>query len=223
MLSPARRILKMFHPEGIPWPGSVIYNMVSSSEVFQRHYQLIAEDILNYCSEGRMLDIGTGPGWILEKLHQATPNIELVGLDISPSMIAKAKKNMADLGLANKIQIEQGDVRKIPFQDSSFDVVLSTGSLHHWKKPLEGIDEIYRVLKPGGHALLYDIVSDTPKSVMQKAKEEFGNLKMFLLWLHAFEEPFYSHAKFELLAESTHFKEGDTKFVGVMCCMILTK
>jgi len=47
-LSPARRLLKVFHPEAIPWPGTVFYNAISSTNIFQRNYELVAEHISDY-------------------------------------------------------------------------------------------------------------------------------------------------------------------------------
>ena len=223
MLSPTRKVLKKFHPEGIPWPGTVLYNAVSATSIFQRHYELIAQDVLNYCSEGCILDIGTGPGWLLEKLYQASSKLQITGLDISSSMVEKARENIKNAGLSDVIDIKEGGSDNIPFADNSFDAVISTGSIHHWKYPTAGLNEVYRVLKQGGYALMYDLVSDTPGYVMEKATQEFGRLKMFLLWLHAFEEPFYSHKDFHLLAHPTLFKDAQTRFVGVMFCLILNK
>ena len=157
-----RKVLKKFHPEGIPWPGTILYNAVSASNVFQRHYELIAQDVLNYCSEGSILDIGTGPGWLLEKLHQASSKLQITGLDISPSMVEKARENIRDAGLSGAIDLKNGGSDDIPFGDNSFDAIISTGSIHHWKDPTTGLNEVYRVLKQGGYALMYDLVSDTP-------------------------------------------------------------
>jgi hypothetical protein len=70
---------------------------------------------------------------------------------------------------------------------------------------------------------MYDLVSDTPGSILKDAAREFGQLKMILLWLHAFEEPFYSTSDFEALAQPTPFAQGRTRFVGVLCCLILRK
>ena len=92
-LSPARRLLKIFHPEGIPWIGTAFYNLISGTSVFQHHYGLVTKDVLSYCSEGSVLDIGTGPGWLLVKLHQKRPGLKLVGIDASPSMVTKARNN----------------------------------------------------------------------------------------------------------------------------------
>jgi ubiquinone/menaquinone biosynthesis C-methylase UbiE len=223
MLSRFRRVLKKFHPEGIPWPGTAFYNAVSGTSIFQRHYELISRDILGYCSEGRVLDIGTGPGWLLKKLYEASPKFRITGVDISPAMVAKARQNIEEAGLGNVIDIEQGQAKSLPFADGTFDLVVSTGSMHHWKDATAGLNEVYRVLKDDRYALIYDLISDTPKDIMKTAAEEFGKLRVFLLWLHAFEEPFYSHKDFHLLASPTLFEEGKTRFVGVMCCLALHK
>jgi ubiquinone/menaquinone biosynthesis C-methylase UbiE len=222
-LSLARRLLKIFHPEGIPWPGTAFYNAISETSVFQRHYDLIARDILNYCSGESILDVGTGPGWLLVKLHQRSPRLRVMGIDASPSMVAKAQKNMTNAGLSDIIEIKEGEASRMPFAEGFFDTVVSTGSIHHWKEPTDSLNEIYRVLKYGGYALMYDLVSDTPMSVLKERAHEFGRLKMLLLWLHTFEEPFYSCKDFKLLARPTLFKEGQTQFVGLFYCLILKK
>ena len=222
-LSPVRRLLKIFHPEGIPWPGTALYDALSGTSIFQTHYELVAKDILSYWAEGSLLDIGTGPGWLLVKLCQLSPGMRVVGIDASPSMVARARKNTVDAGLSDVIEVREGNATRMPFADSSFDTVVSTGSIHHWKDPTAGLNEVYRVLEDGGYALMYDLVSDTPASVLRETAHRFGRLKMLLLWLHAFEEPFHSCRDFGLLAHPTLFKEGQARFVGVLYCLILRK
>ena len=223
MLSRARRFLKFFHPEGIPWPGTAVYNAISKTNIFQRNYELVARDILSSCSRGSILDVGTGPGWLLLKLHQFSPGLRLTGVDASPSMVAIARKNLARAGLSEVIAVREGEASTMPFADSSFDMVVSTGSIHHWKDPKAALNGVCRVLKHGGHALVYDLVSDTPTPVLKEAAHEFGRLKMILLWLHAFEEPFYTSKDFQLLSRPSLFKEGEIRFVGALCCLTLKK
>jgi ubiquinone/menaquinone biosynthesis C-methylase UbiE len=222
-LTPMRRLLKLIHPEGIPWPGTLAYNLVSQTRIFQHYYDLMAEDIISYCSEGNILDIGTGPGRLMIKIHQKSPALRLTGLDTSSSMVAKAWENLAAAGLSEVIDVREGNVDSMPFADESFDAVVSTGSIHHWKQPTTGLNEVFRVLKCGGYALMYDLVSDTPKSILREATREFGRFRMTLLWVHSFEEPFYSCNAFESLAGPTRFKEGRIRFVGGMCCLTLQK
>ena len=222
-LTPFRRLLKLIHPEGIPKLGTKFYNIVSKTGIFQRNYDLLAKDILSYGNRGNCLDVGMGPGWLLIKLHEQSPTLNLHGIDISPSMVAKAAINVHKGGLAGIITVKKGDASRIPYEDSFFDAVVSTGSVHHWKEPVRALNEIHRVLKHGGYALLYDVVSDTPQSVLKEAAREFGRLRMLLLWLHAFEEPFYSQQALELLPGQSLFKKGRIHFTGVLCCLTMRK
>jgi len=223
LLPPFRRFMKIFHPEGIPAPGTKFYNLISSTKIFQHHYELIAKDILSFSSEGSILDIGTGPGWLLLKMHEISPELKLTGVDISPSMVAKARSNIAAAGFSQKIEILKADAVRLPFDDDSFDIVASTGSIHHWKNPVAGLNEVYRVLKPGCHALMYDLATDTPSSILNDSAHKFGRLRMLIFWLHSFEEPFYSQKSFEEMSRATLFKQGTTRFAGLLCCLILYK
>jgi ubiquinone/menaquinone biosynthesis C-methylase UbiE len=223
MLPPFRRLLKLFHPEGIPWMGTPIYNAISRGEIFQRQYAMVAGDILTCYPAKTILDIGTGPGWLLVKLYQLFPSLRLVGIDLSASMAFQARKNLAGLRLADSIGICVAKSNQLPFEGESFDTVVSTGSLHHWKAPLAGLNEVYRVLKPGGYGIMYDLVRDTPAHILEQTRQEFGRLRFTLLWLHALEEPFYSRDDLESLARASQFEVGLTKFVGVLCGLILKK
>jgi ubiquinone/menaquinone biosynthesis C-methylase UbiE len=218
-----RRLMKLVHPEGIPWPASVFYNALSSSTIFMKHYELAAEDILSHCSQGTLLDIGTGPARLLLKLHQQSPGMRLVGIDSSAAMVTQAKQNVAEAGLSEFIEVKEGSASSIPFPDQYFDIVVSTVSMHHWKQPEACLNEIYRVLKDNSFALIYDIVSDTPESTWNEIKREFGRLKAMMFWLHSFEEPFYTRQNFEAIAQSSLFGKGRTQFLGLFCCLILKK
>jgi ubiquinone/menaquinone biosynthesis C-methylase UbiE len=222
-LSPARRLLKLVHPEGIPMVGTFVYNAFSGTSVFQRTYEVLARDIADRCPEGSLLDIGTGPGWLLVKLHERAPDLRLTGLDASGAMVARARQNIDRAGLSDRIDVDEGNASRLKYPDGSFDSVVSTASIHHWKDPTAALNEIHRVLEPGGLALLYDLVSDTPGPILKDVAREFGRLRMLLLWLHAFEEPFYSRHGLEELPRPTPFEEGQTRFVSVMCCLTLQK
>jgi hypothetical protein len=66
-------------------------------------------------------------------------------------------------------------------------------------------------------------VSDTPVFALERMARQFGKLKTGMFWLHGFEEPFYSRQNFELLSRPTLFTQGQTRFVGVLCCLMLKK
>ena len=223
MLSFFRSLLTTFHPQGIPWPGTVLYNSLSKSRVFQYHYDLVARDILKYCPGGRLLDIGTGPGRLLLKLAEYSRQLQLTGMDISAAMVKRAERNIKGAGLAGEIELWEGSAERLPFVEAFFDVVVSTGAVHHWKDPGACLSDIHRVLKPGGWVLLYDLVSHTPREIRQEFSWKFGRTRTTLFWLHSFEEPFYSKDEFGSLAAGSLFSAKDGKFVGLLYCVALKK
>lgn len=82
----------------------------------------------------------------------------MTGLDLDPAMIERARssaKRVAD-DPDRRPPFLVGDVASLPFSDGSFDLVVSTFSIHHWPDPTAGLAEIWRVLRPGGRALIWD-------------------------------------------------------------------
>ena len=216
-----RRFLARLHPEGIPWPGSLLYDAVSRSTVFHAHYQLVAEDVARLGAADRILDVGTGPGRLLLALRRQFPHAALVGIDVSAAMIERARRNV--FGRDDGIQVQVARADGLPFADGTFDRVVSTGSLHHWKTPQAGLAEAHRILKDGGYALVYDLVRRMPGPVKREVRAKFGGFRLALLWLHSFEEPFWSPAEMEALARQSRFVLKETRFVGALCGLVLRK
>ncbi len=223
MLPLLRRLLMAIHPEGIPGPCAILYDALARSSVFQRHYELVAQDIAAHCRSGRLLDVGTGPGRLLLTIHGQAPDLQLTGLDVSAAMVRLARRNLSQSGPGQVIKVVEASVSKMPFPDAAFDLVVSTGSLHHWKDPIRALNECYRVLRDGGCALIYDLVNPLPPEVSEAGNGQLGRCRMWLLWLHSFEEPFRSQQEMAELASDSLFGGGETRFVGVLCCLVMRK
>ncbi|RXT05850.1 class I SAM-dependent methyltransferase [Ammoniphilus sp. CFH 90114] len=97
---------------------------------------------------GTILDAGCGDGYGTRKM--ARLGYHMIGIDISKDMIEEAKSQQGHL----PIQFIQADVVSLPFQDDSFDGVLSINCLEWIQSPLTGLRELKRVLKPGGRLCL---------------------------------------------------------------------
>jgi ubiquinone/menaquinone biosynthesis C-methylase UbiE len=107
--------------------------------------------------KGRVLDIGTGSGLLAVELAKAENcNFEIVALDISGNMLARARENAERYGVADKIEFVHGTAAALPFADNHFDVVISYASLHHWFQPISVFNEIARVTKETGKAFIRD-------------------------------------------------------------------
>jgi SAM-dependent methyltransferase len=106
---------------------------------------------------GQILEVGCGPGLLSLRLGRQH-GFEVTGLDLDPAMIARAQANTdrALNGEGRRPSFLVGDVAALAFPDGSFDLVVSTLSMHHWADPAAGLAEIGRVLRPGGRALIWD-------------------------------------------------------------------
>ena len=115
-------------------------------------YRRLADDIAAEAPQGAaVLDVGTGPGVLLVELARRRPDLRLTGVDLSADMIAAAARNLGD-----RADVRAADVTDLPFEDGSFDLVVSSLSLHHWESPADAVPELARVLRPGGRVLIYD-------------------------------------------------------------------
>ena len=103
---------------------------------------------------GKILDIGTGPGYLPVEIANACPDVQVVGIDISADLlydgITRAKHRQVD----TRVTFVKAKAEFLPFADNSFETVLSTFSLHLWNDRQQGIIEIRRVLMPRGRALI---------------------------------------------------------------------
>lgn len=105
----------------------------------------------------RALDLGTGPGDIPILLARAVPGLQFVAVDAAQTMLDIAAHKVAGAGLADRIQLQQADVKKLPFADGSFDLVFSNTILHHIPEPLDMLREARRVLSDQGVLVLRDL------------------------------------------------------------------
>jgi ubiquinone/menaquinone biosynthesis C-methylase UbiE len=135
------------------------FNAVMGKGAVQREYQALARRVLEMGipQGGKILDVGAGTGYVaIEVAVQLNGRAKVVGMDLSQAMLDCAIENAAARGVQDITDWKLGDAKAMPFQDSEFDLVVSSGSLHHWEDPLAVFNEIARVLKPAGKYLVRD-------------------------------------------------------------------
>lgn len=102
------------------------------------------------------------------EIHKLNPEIELHGLDISPSMIHKAKVNLSTI----PVDLRLGSIRVTDYPNDYFDLVTCSGSFYLWDFPADGLNEIHRILRTGFSAYLYETHTDFDRQHLRESIRE---------------------------------------------------
>jgi ubiquinone/menaquinone biosynthesis C-methylase UbiE len=149
-----------------PLSHEAIFSSPAYAEAYARGHRSMAEGFGFQVAErlgrggfekGRILDAGCGFGATLLILAERFPESEVVGIDLSEPLLSMARGAAEAAGLGERARFESGDVQAIPYEDRSFDAVLSINMLHLVDDPLGMLNEIERVLAPGGYAFNSDL------------------------------------------------------------------
>ena len=141
------------------YDGMITCSTILGKLVCRIVWDMNAEDSANYQTQalsgipenfsGRLLEVPVGTGVLTMPVYQTIPSADIICLDYSPDMMAQAQKKAEKLGLEN-IAFKQGDVAALPFNDNSFDIVLSLNGFHAFPSKYAAYQETFRVLKSGG-------------------------------------------------------------------------
>jgi len=123
-------------------------------EEFRREAQTVAKQLQR---GSRVLEVAPGPGFFAIELGKLG-DFKITGVDISRTLleIAQANARRAEVN----IDFQLGNASAMPFADQSFDFVYCSAAFKNFAEPIKALDEIYRVLKPRGEAVIVDLAKD---------------------------------------------------------------
>ena len=107
-----------------------------------------------------MLDIGCGGGATLQRLLKRSQDAKVYGIDISEESVAKAKKVNTKV-LDKQVFVTQGSAERLPYEDGKFDLVTAVETVYFWSNLPDCLQEVHRVLKPGGKFVIMVEVVDS--------------------------------------------------------------
>jgi len=108
-------------------------------------------------ADSHILEVAPGPGYLAIALAQRG-QYAITGLDISHSFVAIARANAHKASVT--VHFRHGNASAMPFADGTFDLIVCRAAFKNFSQPLAAIDEMYRVLKPGGRAIIIDLRKD---------------------------------------------------------------
>ena len=137
------------HPEG--WVGRLV-GMILALKNRERNAWTIS--MLEIQPNDQVLEIGFGPGQAIQEVARLTPNGFVAGIDLSDVMVVQASRRNAAAIRSGHVLLQQGGESPLPFEDNKFSKVFAVNSMQFWSNPIDGLQEIRRVLKPGGRVVI---------------------------------------------------------------------
>lgn len=125
-----------------------------------RYWRCFAVKSLPPIKKGIFLDVATGTGDVaIEIARRYPPGVRIIGVDISKEMIRLGIEKVRRLGFNNRIELREGDVNCLPFEDGRFDGALIAFGIRNIEDYRRGIREMARVVKAGGRVIILEFTS----------------------------------------------------------------
>jgi len=155
-----------------PYKGKGMEGLVAkwyaalTKKSLDRYKELAQRTARELVPRSNVLEVAPGPGYYAIELARLG-NYKITGLDISKTFVEIARDNAAKAGV--RIDFERGNASNMPFPDDAFDFIVCAAAFKNFTEPQRALEEMYRVLKPGGSALIVDLRKDTPIETINQA------------------------------------------------------
>jgi ubiquinone/menaquinone biosynthesis C-methylase UbiE len=168
-------------------------------------------------SGARVLEIAPGPGYLAIEIARLG-RFEVTGLDISRTFVEIARENARKAGVT--VDFRHGDAAAVPFETDSFDLVVCQGAFKNFTEPVCALDEMHRVLRPGGSAIIQDLSKDAAnadinREVIAMKLGRFDALATRFMLETILRRRAYTPAQFERLVAESAFRACDIRKDGI--------
>lgn len=164
-----------------------------------------------------LLEVAPGPGFFAIELAKLG-DFRITGLDISQTFVDIATQNASKAGV--DIDFRLGNASTTPFPDSSFDFVYCSAAFKNFSEPIQALNEMHRVLRPGGQALIEDLRRDASLDEINSYIRQSGR-KWFDVWMTRWTfrnmliKRAYSQADFQRMALQSSFAACNVSCTGI--------
>lgn len=168
-----------------------------------------AQRMTQYLSSGdSVLEVAPGPGYLAIALARMG-NYRIVGMDISQAFVNIAREKAKEAGA--QVEFRQGDVSQMPFPADTFNLIICRAAFKNFAAPVAALNEMHRVLKVGGKAVIIDLRHDASSAEINKAVDAM-RLNPINTWMtkwtfkHMLLKRAYTAESFRQLIAQTNFK-----------------
>lgn len=170
-------------------------------------FRRLAADLAGRLGPGdAVLEVAPGPGYLAVELARLG-DFRVTGIDISRTFVGIASANAARAGVA--VEFVRGDVAAMPFDAGAFDLVVCRAAFKNFSEPVRALDEMHRVLKAGGTALIADLRSNAPRAEIDAHVRHMGLGRLDALFtrmaLRSLTRWAYTPDRFRALAAASRF------------------
>jgi ubiquinone/menaquinone biosynthesis C-methylase UbiE len=160
---------------------------------------------------GSVLDVAPGPGYFSIELAKLGP-YSVTGLDISHTFVEMARKKAVDAGV--HVEFRQGSASNMPFEDDTFDFLVCRAAFKNFGEPVRALQEMCRVLKPGGCGLIIDLRKDASPESINHAVDGMGlsavnRMVTKLTFRLILLKTAYTRGQFEQMLAQANFRSAD--------------
>ncbi|MBV9498160.1 MAG: class I SAM-dependent methyltransferase [Acidobacteriaceae bacterium] len=172
-----------------------------------------------------VLEVAPGPGYFAVELRKMG-DYRVTGLDISETFVEIARANAARAGVA--VNFRHGNASNMPFDNDAFDFLFCRAAFKNFAEPLRALEEMHRVLKPGGTALIIDLRRDASKESISQGIDamELGAVNSIITKLtfrFMLLKRAYTRLEFEQFLAQTKFQEIEIQESPIGLELWLTK
>ena len=155
---------------GMDGPIATWYAKIAQKDIeeYKNNAKLVAKQV----SEGSaILEVAPGPGYIAVELAKLG-HYQIVGLDISETFVEIAQRKAKEAGVV--VDFRQGNAAQMPLAEGAFDFIICKSAFKNFAEPVLALDEMYRVLKVGGKALILDLRRDVSAEHINNYVDNLG-------------------------------------------------
>jgi ubiquinone/menaquinone biosynthesis C-methylase UbiE len=203
---------------GLGMEGAVARWYDKSTRKDMERFQALAARLHTVLPQGGdMLEVAPGPGFVAIEMAKSGAH-RVTGLDVSRTMVELAHKNAAEASV--EVDFRQGNASAMPFADESFDLLACSAAFKNFSEPHKALQEMHRVLRPGGTALVLDLRKDVPMSEISRYFRGIG-LSTINRWmtLAAFRfillKRAYTPAQLERMLADIPFRSKEIRLVDI--------